>query len=258
MAPTLPDLPTELLVAIARSYKEPWERIMTATLRCTCKQLNEKLVFFFGSIYFANLDVKMDDACITALQLLARGPLGIHVLSLKIYTNTLIQQTETSMQSESSSQSDPSWYSHNETNFSYISLFRFDEDVLRFVVDGSCCVKRLVRPLGNLSALNSVTIHPPAVLDTETTHGIKAKKLREIKLRWSMAMRALLATILNHGPELQALRIKATQPSVAVPISALNLFAMSPHRLTRLCRFEIDLDIDVRSGRSLPSVSILR
>jgi hypothetical protein len=97
MALPLPDLPTELLLLIAQSHGKSWERILTESVRSTCNQLNEKLMLFYSSTYLTMLDVKMNEDCMTALYSLAHGQLGIHVLSLTIYTTTLIQQTKTSM-----------------------------------------------------------------------------------------------------------------------------------------------------------------
>ena len=252
MAPSLPDLPAEVLFLIMQSYGKSWERTLTEKLRSTCKQLNEKLVFFYGSTYFTSIDVNMNGDDLTTLHSLARGNLGMHVQSLSIHTTTLVERTEVSMYSDSSSQSDGSWYSYNEMDdcTGKTSYFRFDEDVLKLLTDGTC-VKVLARALEDLRSLNSITIHPPVVLDPDCTHGMKQKKLEEVKLRWSMALRALLPTVFSYGPLLQVLHIKATQPSVPVPISTLNLFALSPHRLTLLRRFEVNLDIDIRSGRSL-------
>jgi hypothetical protein len=128
-----------------------------------------------------------------------------------------------------------------------ISHFRFNGDVLNFITSGSC-VTRLGTALKGLRAVKSITIQPHTVLSTDDTHEIKQKKLRESKVSWSMAPRALLSTVVTYGPHLQVLRVKTTQPSVSVPILTLSLFALSPHRLSSLNRFEIELDVEVGPG----------
>jgi hypothetical protein len=262
MAPSLPDLPAELLLKIIESDVEPEEhpylwyssitpskkqKFMYIALRSTCREINAKVVYFFGSKYFRTVRFKVDQTNLVRLQAISQGTLGVHVQSIEADVSTLLEYetVETDAESTDASPTIDSWYSTQQQNIYEIwqFYFSFNEDVVDFVASGACD-QILSQAMAAFHNLKTFTIRPPDIMGR-----MKEVKMRDLLSRWLLVSKTLLSCALSHGVTLEALVTERDpdEKPLPVPLSALDS-TMIGRLQSSLRKLQLDLDIDVNEG----------
>jgi hypothetical protein len=188
MAPSLPELPAELLLKIIESEVEPekhpdldfvsfkpseMQKRMYIALRSTCREINAKVVYFFGSKYFKNVRVQLNEVGMEKLQAISHSPFRAHVCGLNIFVSTLFHQILLDGESDTTDASQCSWYGESAMGDMDIENCKcsFNESLAEFISDGSCG-RMLGQALTEFNNLSSFSFRHPMVY----SEGIVAEK----------------------------------------------------------------------------------
>ena len=252
MAPALPNLPAELLLKIIdceESLNE--QKHLFTTLRATCREINAKVVYFFGSKYFRKVRVKLNEAGILRLQAISKGPFSCHVHGISIDVGTLFEQIICGHESDTTDASQCSWYSESAMGDLDIGNCKcsFNESVANFITDGSC--SQVLSPaLLEFHNLKSFSIIPPIVVGR-----MVEEKMEGIESRWLMASKTVLAAVFTGAVALEQFSIEQTFDSLPMPLSALEMAAIHwPKWSDSLRKLQLDLVNDLKEDVSEPAL----
>jgi hypothetical protein len=221
MAASLPALPAELLLKTIECDTTPYEqKLLFATIRIICSELNSKVVHFFRSAHCKNVKVKLTERGIPQLQAIANGPLHSHVRDITINAATFIEQKVVDNEPDTTNASQCSWYLESAMHDMNIMDCKciFDENVTNFIMDGSLA-HMLVPPLSKFANLRSFSIAPPFRFGR-----MKNQKLDGVKSRWLMACKITLSAVFSGTPTLEHLSVAQGYLHLTLPtaISALE------------------------------------
>jgi len=244
MAASLPGLPAELLLKIV-GYGLPYfqKRAYTA-LRATCRELNDKLMYFFCYKYFHRIDVSLNRKQVRQLQAISKGSIAVHVEEIQLGVSTLFKHISVWYEDESTDASLCSWFSETElANMgSLYDQYQFDEDVANFITNGSCS-QILSKALSQFPNVKSFIVKPPMV------HWRMAKqKLEDIRSRWLVACKILLMAFFAKTTGFEHLEITYQDGHLLVPLSALDITAYCMPIQSSLKRVHMDFVADVSEG----------
>jgi hypothetical protein len=111
----LPGLPIELLLQIVRCEDaDRTRRYLCETLRLTCKELDSKIVRYFGSKHYRLIKVPHTEPGLTRLLCISQGQLADHVKSVTIDYDLIITEHQYACSSRPSDFSEHSWYQTDE------------------------------------------------------------------------------------------------------------------------------------------------
>jgi len=250
MPPSLPGLPAELLLKIIETEALPEEqKRQFSRLRATCREINAKVVYFFGSKYFKKLKVKLNETGLLRLQAISRGPLRIHVHNMRIDVATLFDQVVFSHDSDTTDASLCSWYSDTAMGDMDIGNFKceFNESVANFIMDGTC--SQVLSPaLLQFKNLKTFKINEPVVMGR-----MVKEKMEGIESRWLMASKVVLASAFAGIVALEQFSVEQVWQSLPMPLSALEVAAIHrPNWSTTLQKLQLDLVNDLKEGMRQP------
>tara|TARA_R110002003_G_scaffold191_19_gene14857 strand:- start:23164 stop:23910 length:747 start_codon:yes stop_codon:yes gene_type:complete len=242
MAPSLLDLPAELLLKIVEDGSPFWQESAYNALRATCREANGKLVHFFASKYFQKLRPSLTVSHLQCLHGISKNSIGSYVQTVELSVSTLFTHIHVDPDCESTDASRCSWYTEEQlSRVGFMSdQFRFNEEVMDFMADGSCA-SMLGEALSGLPILKCLTIRPP------TVHGrMKAAKLDDIRSRWMLACKIILSAIFSRETTVQELTFTSGQCYLAVPISALDVTATHATHSVAMSKLCLDLVTDFK------------
>jgi hypothetical protein len=215
MTVNLPGLPTELLLKTVecmptgRRFEARERRKLFAALRATCREINAKTAYYFGSTYYKNLTVWLDSAGprgMQRLQTISKWDIAVHVRSIMVEPFPLVRYREFISDDESTDSVCSRLESDHERHSGKPSVRLIsDEDVLKFLMDGTCgdmfsdCLSRLTN-------VEEFGIDQPVFNDE-----MRDDKIRLLELRWSTAIIILLSVALPRISNLNALYIKGNR-----------------------------------------------
>ncbi|KAF3052794.1 hypothetical protein E8E11_011653 [Didymella keratinophila] len=137
MAPSLPDLPAELLLKTIESLESDWDRtFLLKQLWNTSSQINEKLVYHLGTKKFQKIRMGVNRKQLTLLPVIARGHLGTYVRYLTLLTRPLVIADDFLSDEETTDASVGSWYSEKSDQLEYLR-WRFNDDVMGSITDAA-------------------------------------------------------------------------------------------------------------------------
>ena len=245
MAPSLPGLPTELLLKIIQ-HPYPYVQISTyIALRATCRELNEKLVYYFDSEYFDLIKISLSKQEMLQLHAISKGHLATHVTAVEVDVSILFKHVRIDMEEESTDASRCSWFGKRDMDrfeWSMADKFYFDEDVADFIATGTCS-QLLGEAMSGLPNVTSLVVYPPTYY-----RGMVRKKLKDLKSRWLVACKALLWVFFTKATAAKKLDILSENYCLPVPLSALDFMASYPFPGVCLEDFHIDFMVDVEEG----------
>jgi len=248
MAPNLPDLPAELLLKIVDSYRSShMHKHLISNLRAACRETNAKLVYFLGSAYFQDVNVKLEKEQMLHFQVVCSGHLGPHIKGICVDATTLITETNRNSDTDSTNASLCSWYSEDTRNDLYLchDYFAFDEKVTDFVLTGSFATI-LGQSLTRLPNLERFSIQSPSVYNT-----LNRTKVKDLKRRWLIAAESALTQGLARVSKLQELVTECGESLAPTPVSALRIMTIHGYGMGALRKLHLELDIDVSKSESL-------
>jgi hypothetical protein len=166
MAASLPGLPAELLVKIVENEAiheaMPFrQRLLLVEIRTTCREIHAKLIYFFGSRYLKDIEIKLAGLGMRKLQAIVDSPLRVHVRETTIDLMTLFKMRYLNDHPDTTDASQSSWYSSSAMCDMDISKCEcsFNKDVANIIVDGS--ISQMLSPaLSKFANLTSVSITP--------------------------------------------------------------------------------------------------
>jgi hypothetical protein len=142
MAADLPGLPVELIHQILEC--DTWyrsRRYICEALRLTCKELNAKILRYYGSEYYKTMNVPLTETGLTRILNISAGQLAYHVESLVIDCDTILSKHNFNCSSQSSDFNKNDWWdgdsndSFGEYCFTRIS---FDDRIMDLLKFGGC------------------------------------------------------------------------------------------------------------------------
>lgn len=235
MAPSLPDLPAELLLEIVKSFPSYLHRHAMELLRATHPQINEKIVHAYAFKYHRTVTLYPDRTKVTRLQSIAAGYLGGNIESLSIDLMNFVRVETRKTDSDSTDAEVVDWrvQRYGEDKMKY----NFDDDLFTFVTDGSCTTL-LEKTFPEMHNMSSLTIHSGRCF-----REFNEKQIEELKARWRLLLRIILSAVFNHCRPLQTLRIERYCPTVTMSIPILDLAGISADRLSSIKELAFDLDV---------------
>jgi hypothetical protein len=140
MAASLTGLPVELLLKIVEADIAYWQLRAYASLRKTCQEVHEKLSHFFGLKYFKHVSAVLTEEKIRKLRALSKSNIVLHTREICLHVSTLFKHIQVDLGEESTDASRCSWYEeHDLEGWASVSdQFEFDNNVAKFITDGSC------------------------------------------------------------------------------------------------------------------------
>jgi hypothetical protein len=115
MAATLPGLPAELLLKIAKCCGYFRRKVHFEKLRTTSKAINETIVRCYGQTWYKQVCVPVAKASLTRLFTVSLGQPTFHVQSIMTSCNPLLCQRSVNYLSESSEADANPWYGNKRT-----------------------------------------------------------------------------------------------------------------------------------------------
>ena len=178
MAANLSSLPIELLLNIV-CYAETRSssRKLCEALRLTCKQLDGKIVRYFGITHYKRIKLSFSETGLNRLLRISKGPLAHHVESLTIQCGTVHPFRDVCIQKDPNS--------------------LLDENISNWLEDGECA-EILASALSKLPNLGGFHIR-------ETGYNFRVDERKQLELLWTYwatTLRTLLATAI---PTIQSL-----------------------------------------------------
>lgn len=150
---------------------------------------------------------------------------------------------------ESTDASQCSWFSAEEMvemNMHRTDQFHFNDEVAEFIASGLCS-SLLSDALSGCPNLKTLMIHAP-----EVELGMKPDKLKDIRNRWSLACKVLLSSVFASKTAIEELVLASEWPSLAFPLSALDVTALPCSLSSSLKKLHLDLKVNPANGK-LPS-----
>lgn len=189
MALSPPELPSELPPNIVECVANQKQEVLLAKLRATCREINAKLLYFFGLDYFKNVVIKLDGPGLSRLEAISKGAFSGYVYATTVDVHTLFKSTAVDDDWWSSDASDCSWYSINAREFWKLgnSRFCFDEGVADLLTNGTGA-HVMDQALAKFINLKILRIKPPA-----TVGRMRENKLGDLKIRWLLLSKILLS-----------------------------------------------------------------
>lgn len=257
MAPTLPDLPAELLLEIVGNLTPSERRKTMEQLRATHPQIDEKIVRAYASEYHRSVALHLNRTSLTSFESIAKGYLGANIQSLSIDLSGLIRAIVHRPDSNSDSTDIEVMALKTVQEPQTIGDSRatrktcLDENFFRFLVDGSCAAL-LIRMLPNLQSMSSLIIRR-----VPRSSNFDMNQWKDLINRWRLVLRIMFSAVFNHCRPLQLLNIERNDdyPSSTIPI--LDVASFSPECLPSIKDLAFDLDVSSIYGKSYPNVLAL-
>jgi len=82
MAVDLPSLPIELILNIVYREAGRNRQKLCEALRLTCRELNNKVLRYYGYTYYSRIKVWLSETGLNSLLRMSQGPLGSHIRSV--------------------------------------------------------------------------------------------------------------------------------------------------------------------------------
>lgn len=92
MAPSLPDLPAELLLMIVGDLPSSERRKTMEQLRATHPQIDEKIVYHYAMEYHKSVTLHLNRTTLTNFESIVTGYLGANIQSLNVDLSDLIAE----------------------------------------------------------------------------------------------------------------------------------------------------------------------
>jgi len=266
MAPTLQDLPAEILMLICDSdvskqqserlddCHEQWyqkrlyerqRRLLYENLRLTCKEIDAKIVRYYAQSWHTNGRVELCEADLKKFQIISRGQLAFHVQSVTFSSRSLVEQKEMNYSSDSSNASSHgSWYPQERENASDWSYthYSFQERNFEFLLGGRSA-KLLSSFLPMMPNLKHVQIAQPLRLSE-----VRDSKLEEIQARWTLAVKIIMSAVLSNAVPLEVLKIGDCRDGQAIHSSVLEHFAIHASKLKALKFIGLNISVSDSQG----------
>lgn len=230
MAPSLPDLPAELLLMIVGDLPSSERRKTMEQLRATHPQIDEKIVHAYASEYHRSVTLHLNRESLTSFESVVSGHLGANIQSLSIDISYLIGTNVHHPKSDC------------------VSKVRLAEIFFTFIADGSCAAL-LDRTLPKLQNLSSLKIHP-----ISATTNLDFTQTQYLKRRWRIVMKVMLFAVFNHCRSLQLLNIERDDEYYHMTIPVLDVAGFSSERLLSIKNLAFDLDSGSHCGMSYPNI----
>lgn len=226
MAAKLPSLPIELLLNIV-CYAETRSssRKLCEALRLTCKELDRKIVRYFGNTHYKRIKLSFSETGLNRLLRMSRGPLAHHVESLTIQCGTVHPFRDVCIQKDPNS--------------------LLDENISNWLKDGDCA-DILRSALSNLPNLSGFHIR-------ETGYNFRVRERKQLELLWTYwakTLRMLLATAIPTIRSLEELSICANSTIMAADPSHLGDIITFTDQLGKLRMLQIDMVLGNGKGMS--------
>jgi len=226
MATNLPSLPIELLLSIiCCAETRSSRRKLCEALRLTCKQLDSKIMRYFGNNYYKRIKLPFSETGLNRLLRISRGPLAHHIESVTIQCGTVHPFRDVCIQKDPDS--------------------LLDENISSWLKDGDCA-EILASALSNLPNLGGFHIR-------ETGYNFKADERKQLELLWdywAATVRTLLATAIPTIRSLEELSICANSTIMAADPSHLGDIITFMNQLGKLRMLQIDMVLGTGKGMS--------
>lgn len=206
-------------------------------MRLTCKELDAKLLRFYGTECCRQVKVVLSESGLQGLLSLSQSSVALHIQSLAIDCDLLLEQQQPrATSSESSGCDDVSsdsqmdedeWNSNRTTNQSIIDLVKY-----------GTCATLLVPALGNLSNLQELHLLQPGMLS-----GMKQEKRDMLRDGWAVMVRSLLSITMPRISPLQVLDMRSFGGELSVDMITLEDMAIHMCQLSHLKKLHLNLAV---------------
>lgn len=238
MAPSLPDLPTEI-VGLIGQYVGCEDGYDLRHLRLTCRALEAKTFFQFGHLNFKTVAIDVSPTGFDKLDGICQHPgLRSHVLGLRLDPKFYVHVPPKELDSTSESGSD-----HAPTvidpGYGY-----FDKAVLNFIYRGRMA-RRLRRSIATLPKLTKLHINPPQA--TSTNHMLPGAKIRYMSAITSIIKTALdvMCRASIHIAKFQLWTMYDQNDSRCAPgMTSLAPLAAKTELLSLITRLYLEIDLE--------------
>jgi len=198
MAANLPSLPIELLLSIiCCAETRSSSRKLCEALRLTCKQLDSKIMRYFGNNHYKRIKLPFSKTGLNRLLRISRGPLAHHIESVTIQCGTVHPFRDVCIQKDPNS--------------------LLDENISNWLKDGDCA-EILASALSKVPNLSGFHIR-------ETGYNFRVDERKQLELLWNYwaaTLRTLLATAIPTIQSLEELSICANSTIMAADPSHLG------------------------------------
>jgi hypothetical protein len=142
MAADLSSLPIEIVQQILRCDDwAPSRRYVCEVLRLTCKELNAKILRYYGREYCKKIHVPLTESGLTRILEVSAGQLGYHVRSLVIDCDSILSKQEVNCSTRSWDFNKDDWWDGDfDENFGEYCFTKlsFDDHIMDTLKFGGC------------------------------------------------------------------------------------------------------------------------